>query len=85
MPSIHDVFDDLEGSTIRITFADGDELLLDIIDCSHARLNDTVWGFPTGAAPTEAGVQFDLPDVVRVEKLSGRLLFDRGNLNHDSS
>ena len=79
MKSIHDVFDHLEGSTVRVTFTDGEESLLEIVDCSHVRLNDTVLGVPAGAAPSEDGVQFRMAYIDRVEELSGRLLFDRAN------
>jgi hypothetical protein len=76
--ALQDLFADSDGRRFVIEFSDGDRRCLQIVDTSHVRLNDTVWGFPLASdgSLAQAGIQFDLADVVRVTDAdSDRLLY----------
>jgi hypothetical protein len=68
---------DSEGRHFRFTFADGAELLAELVSASHVDADATVVVLRVGAAADECGWQVPLSDICSVATPDGHCLYAR--------
>jgi hypothetical protein len=68
---------DAERARLRFVFADGEEMLAEVVSASHIDEDGTVVLLRVEAAAGECGWQIQLADIRSVTAPDGQLLYDR--------
>ncbi len=73
--SLHSLLRHAAGQAFRFAFADGEEMLAEVISSSHIDEDDTVILLRVGATTVESGWQVQLSDIRSVKDAYGRSLY----------
>jgi hypothetical protein len=74
---LHVLLRESEGRTLRLTLANGEEMLAEIVSASHVDEDDTVVVLRSGATSEECGWQLHLANIRSVVAADGQQLYRR--------
>lgn len=73
--SLQSVLRGSNGTIFRFIFADGGEMLAEVVSDTHVDVDDTIIVLHVGAAPDECGWQIHLADISALATSDGCWLF----------
>jgi hypothetical protein len=74
---LHGLLRGSEGRKFQFTFADGAEMLAEVVSTSHLDADDTLVLLEVGAPIRAPAWQVHLPDIQSVRAENGRVLYTR--------